>query len=162
MNNEIADFIIADTNKQRVVFIHAKASSTRSYVAASKLHEVCAQALKNLGFLSAFQVDKPNQSIRKWDTPWDGGKGRIINLRIRQGEGNGEQVWDTISSILKNPNAERKVWFVMGQSLSKQRFHEKLAQRNSPPNAIQAAYLLKSTLSKISSIGGKFRVLCSE
>ncbi|MBT7618611.1 MAG: DEAD/DEAH box helicase family protein, partial [Calditrichaeota bacterium] len=67
MNNEIADFIIADTTKQRVVFIHAKASSSPSFVSASKLHEVCAQALKNLGYISAFQIEKPNQSIRKWN-----------------------------------------------------------------------------------------------
>ena len=162
MNNEIADFIIADTTKQRVVFIHAKASSSPSFVSASKLHEVCAQALKNLGYISAFQIEKPNQSIRKWNNPWDGGRSRVINERIRRGDGDGEQIWNNISSILKNPNAEREVWLVMGQSLSKQIFYDALSKRNTPPYAIQAAYLLKSTLSSISTLGGKFRVLCSE
>jgi superfamily II DNA or RNA helicase len=161
MNNEIADFIFADTQNKKVVFIHAKASSEPGFVSAGNLYEVCAQAVKNIGYLSPYQVLTPRESIKKWNSPWRANNSEIRN-RIRRGNGNGQEIWDQISTLLRNPNAQREVWLVLGQSLSKQSLINELNRRNTRPYAIQAAYLLRSTLSSIVSIGGNLRVLCSE
>mgnify|MGYP000925458510 CR=1 FL=1 len=161
MDSEIADFILADFKLQKVVFIHAKASSNQSYVSAGNLSIICSQACKNLGYLSAYQIYNPKDNINKWNKPWSS-NGQVVTKRIRRGEGNGEEIWQQISSLLRNPNTHREVWLVLGQILSKNRFIADLNNKNTTPNAIQLAYLLRSTLSNISSIGGRLRILCSE
>ena len=54
---EAADFIIADTNGRRVIFVHTKGlgnqGNSRKY-AASPLQEICSQATKNLRYFSRF------------------------------------------------------------------------------------------------------------
>jgi len=62
---------------------------------------------------------------------------------------------------VKDPNADREVWLVLGNLLSKNTI-ETMLSRNSPPGyAIQAAYLLFSTLTNTAAAGARLRVFCA-
>jgi hypothetical protein len=56
MGTETADFIAIDQGSRRVAAIHAKASPTAKPLSASALHEVSAQAVKNLGYFQPYFV----------------------------------------------------------------------------------------------------------
>jgi hypothetical protein len=60
---------------------------------------------------------------------------------------------------VKDPNADREVWLMLGNLLSKNAL-EAMLSRNSPPGyAIQAAYLLFSTLTNTAAAGGRLRII---
>lgn len=92
MDREIADFILADNEqgKEKVIFIHAKASPDFKPYSATILQDVCAQATKNIGYLNMFSDDMP-PNLKRWDEPWKGPPGQV-NSRIRKGEGTAEQI----------------------------------------------------------------------
>jgi hypothetical protein len=67
MGTEAADFIVSD--KSRVVLIHVKGAGftgKRSRFSAGKLSYVCAQATKNIRYLSMFNTLKPN-NVKRWE-----------------------------------------------------------------------------------------------
>ena len=69
MGTECADFIALEPEMDRAVFVHAKAIADNPGVSASKLHDVCAQAVKNLEFLR-FGGRAMRGRERKWGNPW--------------------------------------------------------------------------------------------
>jgi hypothetical protein len=158
MGTEIADFILAHTDANKIVFIHAKASSSRRPYSASALQDVCAQATKNINYLGMFNVETPPK-LDSWDEPWRS-KGTQVDNRIRIGEGSGSAIWARIRSIIRHPLAEREVWLFLGQILSKQQLEEHLAHQPPRPEALQAAFLLHATMTSVASVGAKLRVFC--
>lgn len=158
MGTEIADFLLADIGTNKVVFIHAKASSSRRPYSASALHDVCDQATKNINYLGMFNDQKP-PGLEKWNGPWRS-KGTRVDDRIRIGAGSGSDLWAEIRSIIRNPWAEREVWLFLGQILSKGQLEEHLASDPPRPEALQAAFLLHATMTNVASVGAKLRVFC--
>ncbi|MBN1305574.1 MAG: DEAD/DEAH box helicase family protein [Anaerolineales bacterium] len=159
MGTEAADFILADSQKRRVVFIHAKGNPKLKPASASALQDVVGQATKNINFLGMFNETLP-KNLGRWDEPWMGPKGTCVNKRIRAGAATGKETWEQIQKIIHHPLADREVWLFMGKTLSKSRFEELL--KMSPPGAeaLQGAYLLFATMTNVASVGAKLRVFC--
>ncbi len=61
VGTEVADFILCDTTEQKIIFIHAKATSRFLNCSASSLHDVCSQAVKNLGYLAMYNNFQPSK-----------------------------------------------------------------------------------------------------
>ena len=161
MGTEIADFIVADIERNRVAFIHAKARQSPSYYSASELQDVTAQSVKNLTYVAYFSNDPPSK-LNSWAGPWRAGSvNGFVRNRIRKGDGNPDEIWGSIRSVASNPNADREVWLLLGKTLSKSRLIEELKKPKVSPEALQTVYLLGSTLSSVASIGAKLRVFCS-
>ena len=60
---EAADFIAVQHDPPRIAVIHAKASKHPAPLSASAFHEVCSQAIKNLGLLNPQStIEPPNRS----------------------------------------------------------------------------------------------------
>lgn len=159
MRTESADFIMADTKARRVVFIHAKASSTKKPYSASALQEVISQATKNINYLGMYNESIP-PNLKDWDKGWPDGKKPKIPKRILIGKLNGEKTWDKIQSIIRHPLADREVWLFLGSILSKSQFEANLDKDPPTPETLQAAYLLRSALTTAAAVGAKLRVFC--
>jgi hypothetical protein len=174
MGTEAADFILADTNSKKVVFIHAKGrdSGDAGKYAASPLQEVCGQATKNLKYFARFGNDEPNRA-RKWHSDvWkvtekvnsDKKPTGKVTYRIRKSPATvttGLQVWTRIRSLIRDPNAELEVWLFLGRLLSASSIEQQIKKTKPPAEAQQAAYLLFSIMNDVASVGAKLRVLCS-
>ncbi len=166
MGTEAADFILADANDRRAVFIHAKGTSgAHKLYAASPLQEVCGQATKNLKYLARFGSDEP-PNTRKWHNwKWTAPKvtGRVAE-RIRRKPGTvttGLTAWRHIQSVVRDPYAELEVWLFLGRLFKKSVFKTQITSANPAAEAKQAAYLLFSTMNDVASVGGRLRVICS-
>jgi hypothetical protein len=165
LRDESADFILVQDetahHRRRVVFIHAKAKREASNCSASALQDVCGQAQKNLREVSLFAEAGPSKRI-KWSEPWDGQPHTegIVAERIRRRNRDSDPE-DDIRRTVKDPNADREVWLMLGNLLSKETL-ETLLLKNSPPAyAIQAAYLLFSTITNSAAAGARMRVFCA-
>jgi hypothetical protein len=161
----VADFIMVQDgtahHRRRVVFIHAKSKREASNCSASALQDVCGQAQKNLREVSLFAETGPSKR-HKWSQPWDGRPHThgIVRERVRRRNPHSDPEED-IRRAVKDPNADREVWLVLGNLLSKNTLQTMLS-RNSPPGyAIQAAYLLFSTLTNTAAAGARLRVFCA-
>jgi hypothetical protein len=159
MRTEVADFIMADTGRNQVVFIHAKASRTNKPYSASAIQEVCAQATKNINYLGMFNEQKP-PNLRSWDRAWPDNRSPKVGGRIRRGNESGSEIWSKVQSVIRHPLADRQVWLFLGQTLSKSKFEDHLGRRNPTPEAVQAAFLLHATMTSVASVGAKLRVFC--
>ena len=174
MGTEAADFILADINQRKVVFIHAKGrgSGDAGKYAASPLQEVCGQATKNLKYFARFGTDEPVRA-RKWHSDvWkvtakkDSKKlpTGTVKQRIRKSPADlntGLKVWTKVRSIIRDPNAELEVWLFLGRMLSAKSLEEQLKKKNPDAVAQQAAYLLFSTMNDVASVGARLKVVCS-
>jgi superfamily II DNA or RNA helicase len=164
MGTEMGDFILADSDKRIVAFIHAKASASMRPYSASAIQEVCAQATKNINYLSMFNEIRPDKNIEKWKLKWTAPpkvKGTVKRrIRIPTRRADPEVIWEKIRSIITDPLARREVWLFLGQILSKSALEEQL--RSSGAEAIQAAILLHGTMTNVAAIDAKLRVFCSE
>ncbi len=164
VGTEVADFILCDSSVPKVVLIHAKASATRHKCSASNLHEVCSQAVKNLGYLAMYNDSIPDK-IKSWGTPWKAkvsdGEGLVKNRIVRSSLGySAMQLWQHMHECINNPHCEKEVWLVLGNILSKSEFERELKKVKPRPHVIQAAYLLHATMTDIASVGAKMRIIC--
>jgi hypothetical protein len=164
LGNETADFIMVQParagRRKRVVFIHAKASSVRRACSASDLHDVCAQAQKNLREVSLFGVGL-DRKREKWQDPWNGlphTQGAVAR-RIRVAP-RGASVEEEITRVVRDPSADREVWIIVGNLLRRTALSQYLHERNPRGNAVQAAYLLLSTISNTAAAGARLTVFC--
>ena len=163
LGTEVADFILADSD--RVVFIHAKAvgqlNPPKPY-SASELSVVCAQAIKNVRYLSMFN-DLTPKNLSRWEEPWQAAKtaGRVRRrIRLPKGRVSPEKLWDELRSRIANPRTHREVWLLLGGILSKARLERELARSAATAEAVQAVTLLHATLAAIGSIDAKLRIFC--
>lgn len=163
MGREAADFILCDTSadKPRVVLIHAKASLQNHFCSASGLHEVCAQAVKNLAYLAMFSKERPARvGSNGWTRPWRNQDIGVVQNRIRRGTGTSAAIWKKIQETVNNPLVQKEVWLFLGQIISRQAFETKLAKNIPPAEALQAAYLLHATMTDVAAVGGRLRIIC--
>lgn len=65
--------------------------------------------------------------------------------------------------MIANPQSEREVWIVLGQSLSVERLKRELAKKKNPPapEVLQIFSLVQATWSATSQMGARLRIFCS-
>lgn len=165
--NEFCDFIIVSTRAGRplVQMIHAKAAATGAWVSASKLHDVCGQASKQVGMLGMFAPARPRQ-VGLWAGAWVGPSGEgTVDARIRRAIGPwnglaGPDIWRGIERLLRRQDTEREVVLVLGACLNRQRLFNQ-ARANPPSvNSTHALQLLRSTMSAVAGVGARLKVIC--
>lgn len=164
LGSETADFIMVQParagRRGRVVFIHAKASSGRKVCSASNLHDVCAQAQKNLREVSLFGAGLERKG-NKWAEPWSGRphtQGEVAR-RVRRAR-RGASVEEEITRMVRDPSADREVWIIVGNLLRQTTLSQYLHRQDPPGNGVQAAYLLLSTISNTAAAGARLTVFC--
>ncbi|WP_162426026.1 hypothetical protein [Pontibacter pudoricolor] len=131
IGKEIADFIFVNENmngNSRVVFVHAKCQSKKhaSKLSASKLQDVCGQAIKNIHYLSMFNVAVP---INDWDKKWklDKSQPTTHKTRIRKPANTKKaEAWKKINAAISNPLTQKEVWIMAGNIFSKSEFKKEL------------------------------------
>jgi len=160
MGTEIADFIALDSARRRVIAIHAKAFPVRRPLSASALHEVSAQAVKNLGSFEPFFVGDP-KNLANWGRPWVGHSGKV-STRIRRGSGTPKTIWGRIREALRDPQWTREIWLVIGQGPSRLSIQRECAQRRPKPEVVQILYSLQSTWSAVQAVGNVLRVFTTD
>ena len=166
MGTELADFIMIQSmpgDRLNVVFIHCKAlaSDQGTKLSATKLADVCSQAIKNLGELDNFS-DSLVTRAQRWSDPWNGGKLGQVKTRIRKGSANGQQAWDRFREAVENPNTRRETWLFLGNILSKQKFESRLSHpKVTPRETLQVLYELYSTLCTVRSRDSGLYIFCN-
>jgi hypothetical protein len=161
LNKETADFIAFRESPREVIFIHAK-DGGGSNLSASAFQEVCGQAVKNLDPLVAYSDAEP-RNLSRWDKPWTNGIAGTVASRIRRGSsyGKGSEIWKKIRAGIRDPNATRQVWIVLGQGFSRAAFESERNRQDPKPETIQILYLLQSTWNAVGAIGSQLKVFCS-
>lgn len=165
LGNESADFILVQhptrSHGRRVIFIHAKASTEGSVCSGSALQDVCGQAQKNLREVSLFADPGPSKTA-KWRQPWQGRPYTegLVRQRIRKYNPSSDPE-EQVRRTVKDPNADREVWLMLGNLLSGTTLARALRQASPPGYAIQAAYLLFSTITNVAAAGARLRVFCA-
>lgn len=160
MGTEVADFVGFSNTK--IVFAHAKGKkqSKKSYVSASALHELVAQAMKNMKYLALGNEDRP--SVATWREPWtDGTHGPATRHRLGVESMTGDGYWKRINEVVQTHGAEKEVWLVLGASLSYSRLEEALKKPKPPGYAITTHALLSSAWSTSQQYGVRLKVFCS-
>lgn len=160
LSNESCDFFVADD--QRIVMIHAKASSTPRPLSASALQEVTAQAIKNAAYVSMLSTRKP-ANLSLWPDIWRTGRvpSGEVRSRIRFGNLDADANWALMEKMIRDPNTLREIWIVLGGTLSQGALFTELAKRAPAPQALQLVHLLLTCLAAVSSTGARLRVFCS-
>jgi len=167
LGDESADFIMVQPERngrrKRVVFIHAKASSRHRTCSASDLHDVCAQVQKNLREVSLFGTGLGRRR-KKWTESWNGRPHTIgeVTKRIRKAPPGASVDWveAEITKTVRDPSADREVWIITGNLLQREALCRYLRQLNPAGHAVQAAYLLLSTISNTAAAGARLTVYC--
>ena len=158
---ECCDFLLVGRRSGRevVIMVHAKASKTQSFVAASALHDVCSQAAKQVGTLALFGPQQPSQ-IGLWDGSWDGpgGEGQVKS-RIRRARGRwsrltGAEIWQRLSLLIENQSTDREVALVLGASLVRKRL---FAQARQPLWQLSPASMRGCEFSAVSEEHPRYR-----
>lgn len=168
LGGEIADFI--GYNEERVVFAHAKSRSAErpSSISGSALHEVVAQAMKSLRFLTLGNTDRPDTGY--WGNDWAIDRtrskspsfGPATRLRRGQPQADGEKHWEAVNNVIQSHAATREVWLVLGACLSKSALMDQLAEERPSAVALQVYTLLGGAWSSTQQCGVRLRVFCSE
>ncbi|OMP75678.1 DEAD/DEAH box helicase [[Flexibacter] sp. ATCC 35208] len=175
LGTEIADFILLHNGK--LVLIHVKGigndpAKTSSLYGASKISEVCNQAVKNLHYISMFDRTAPKH-LDRLEKPYKfvntkQGIDLTVNTRLRYfnktrnlQKADSKKVWQKIEEVKYNASAEREVWLVMGKLFSRNRFLGEMAKGKPAPEAIQAGLILQNTLAAVGSLGAQLKVFCS-
>ena len=153
LSKGVADFVLCDWGGRRVAAIHAKASSTWSPLSASNLQEVCAQAMKNAGFLSMFAPVKP-PNLSSWEKPWKAPKSATgsVHKRIRLGPAQRLLHWDFLRERIRDPGTKREFWLILGNMLSKSALEKELAKREPKAESFHTVHLLQTTMATIGSM----------
>ncbi|GAB2472251.1 DEAD/DEAH box helicase [Jatrophihabitans fulvus] len=158
LGSEVADFLV--TGPTRVAFIHAKASHDTRHYSASALHEVAAQAIKNLHHLQPLaDIPMPAQN---WMKSWKAKGVEGTTARLRHGQfSSGSDIWKHVRERIADPNTDREVWLVVGNSLSRSALEKQAKKAKPAAEAIQVFSLLQTTWGAVSQLGARLRVFCS-
>lgn len=157
LGTEPADFIAVQWD--RIAFIHAKhgGGAIRS---AKVLHEVLAQAVKNLAFLHPSNTTSPPQGM--WDKPWRRTADDEPLTRLRTPEGmTGNEFWTKVRRMVTDPGTQREVWIVIGRGLSVSALRSETADSAPSAELIQIYTLLQNAWSTASQYGVQLRIFCS-
>lgn len=147
-----------------MIMVHAKASDG-SFVSAGALHEVCAQAAKQIGTIGQFSPIEPKQ-VGLWSGPWEGPGGEgTVDARLRRCQGrwsglDGIGIWSRFRALLSSQSTEREVVMVLGAALDRDRLFDQARKAKPPAPAIHCIHLLRSTMAAAASVSARLTVLC--
>jgi len=140
MGTECADFVAANFDKKQLALIHAK-TGKGSKVSASAFHDVAAQAMKNLVYLTAnSEVPKGVASWRR-NAPWNKtGLPRLYRSTTSTPEG--KALWSAIrSDIMGSSNPELYVVLVTAGCCDPAALQQAMKAKRTPEIA-QLSHLL--------------------
>lgn len=160
--DEWADFIglSADGAEPSISFYHAKHG--KAGLSASSLHDVVAQALKNLAHLNP-----PAAEIKRKCKSWVGrfykqDKTHTKIARVRRGGGT-RKIAAMFEKVMAHPNAIRKVYLVVS-SISKQQLRTELYRMRDgervEPQVTQLLWLLSAFAGGCKDAGANAYVIC--
>jgi hypothetical protein len=154
LGREISDFVAVDTQRSRLVFIHAKAGE--SLFSVSSLHVVVAQAIKNLDNVAARSSRLPRElQIVKSSWKLEG------RSRDRIRAGTPARFLAEAIRVSSAPDSQREVWLVLGSLLSKSKAETKIRAGSTSAELVQMFMLLSSLYTQCASVGSNLRVFCS-
>lgn len=156
MGTEPCDFIAVQ--EDRVAFIHAKFSRYRD-TSASSLHDVVAQALKNLLLLQpAEQGSFPG---RQWDGRWPNENGKLRRLRTpKKSDLSHSQLQEQVRKVLRSPNSDREIWVVIAGGIERTALLNKIQIESNQAEILQIYALLQTAHAQCAEAGVKLRVFC--
>ncbi|MDX3968251.1 MAG: hypothetical protein QHD01_16835 [Bradyrhizobium sp.] len=146
------------------MMVHAKASDG-SFVSAGALHEVCAQASKQIGTIGQFSPIEPKQ-VELWSGEWKGpgGEGTVdARLRVCRGGWNGLDgpgIWSRLRGLLSSQSTDREVVMVLGAALDRNRLFDQARKAKPPAPAVHCIHLLRSTMAAAASVNARLTVFC--
>lgn len=163
MGSEIADFIAVDIRKKKIALIHAKVFKNHERISAKALHEIIAQAKKNLGFLDPAEFIETSRS-RKWDGKWKWNKNSREGLpRIRKtvtGFDSGRFILEKLKEFLHSTDVQKEVWLVLGNAFSKEEIKNVvISDTDIPCHWTQLLYLIHSCLASVTAFGARLRIV---
>jgi len=159
MDTESCDFVCANFRSRKLAFVHAKcAHSKRS---ASALHDVVAQAIKNLN-VSTPASEVPSK-LEKWTRSEKWNNTKIARWRIGSNRlPEREALWSKIrSEILDHSQGQKEIWLVLGDTLEKADLMNRI--KGTKPRTAetgQIIYLLSNLNALCRQVGATLRVLC--
>jgi hypothetical protein len=161
MGNEWADHININNNK--IAFIHSKFTKKDSY-GASAMHEVVAQALKNIGRVHASVEEYESNFNSKWyDTYQDTHIPRTtkdettITLF--------HDIKEDIENVYLNPNSKRQIYLAtpfFSKSQMENNLNNLVTATNPNPHYIQLIWLISSFISSCQDYGIEPYILCKD
>jgi superfamily II DNA or RNA helicase len=163
MGTEVADFIAVDSEQKKIALLHAKVFSDQGSLSAKSMHEVVAQAKKNLGFLdSAERITRSRWE--KWDKKWKWNKNSINGLpRIRccpDEYPRGKDIMQHIQNLLHSTSVQKEVWLVLGNAFTGNQLREVvLSDGDIRYYWTQLLYLIHSCHASVTAMGAQLRIL---
>jgi len=154
LGTEWADFIGVSTAHHEITFYHCKGGDTD--VGASGLHEVVAQATKNLGYLTATPAELEGRR-EKWAGSWN----NTQIPRLQRGA-SADAFVAAFAKAVAAPQATRRVTLVTS-SLSKAAVAaalEDVANGTSWPEALHVLWLLLGFVDQCRTIGAVPEIVC--
>ena len=155
---ECADFVCADFANHKIAFIHAK-SGDEHLVSGAALHDVIAQALKNLRLVSRSGIVPKNLAWWNRNSRWR--RTRIRRWRFGSAALPAERsLWARIQGdILEHPNRDCQIWLVLGAALQKDELLRQLKDAQEI-NAVSGhvVYLLSSLRTACTQLNAKLRI----
>jgi superfamily II DNA or RNA helicase len=160
LDNEVGDFVAVDTDKKKLVVLHAKVFTDQGSLSAKAMHEVVAQAKKNLGFFDPAEAP-PVARSEKWDRPWRTGKATLDRIRRRQHGGqDGKEIMGKIQELLHSSSVEKEVWLVLGNAFSQRKLKEIiLLDEIKEWYWLQLLYLIHSCQASVVALGAQLKIL---
>jgi hypothetical protein len=132
-------------------------------LSAKNMHEVVAQAKKNLGFIDpAEQIDVSRN--KKWDDLWRWKEKSKIGLnRIRKTTieyPDGKSIISLIQDLLHSTSVQKEVWLVLGNAFSEEELKRiVLTDGEIPYHWTQLLYLIHSCHASVSAMDARFRII---
>jgi len=154
VGTEWADFIGVSTLNHEITFYHCKGGHTD--VGASGLHEVVAQAAKNLGYLTATHAELEERADR-WAATWN----NTLVPRLQRGATTDAFI-AAFAKAVAAPQATRRVTLVTS-SLSKAAVAaalEEVANGVSWPEALHVLWLLLGFVDQCRTVGAIPEIIC--
>ncbi len=159
LNTECADFVAADTVGRKLALLHAKTGEGNS-ISASAFHEVVAQAIKNLAYLS------PNAETPNGASSWAAGRywnktavERII--KIPANLKTGIDLWDKLKSdIIQSADGELHVVLVTAGCCNRTALQEAIDDSTKrTPETAQLFHLLEGLNGYARQLGIKLTIV---
>lgn len=143
LNSECGDFVAANTRSRKLALLHAKIGDGAK-ISASSFHEVVAQAIKNLAYLS------PNAETPEGAPSWEIGRfwNQTAVERVVKAPMNaklGANLWEMLKAdIIQSADGELHVVLVTAGCCDRQRLQDAIDDRSKrTPETAQLFHLLE-------------------
>jgi superfamily II DNA or RNA helicase len=158
LGEELADFIAYRMNPPAIALIHAKRPRKKMKLSASSLHDVLAQAVKNLDWVRIGGSGIPSAQADKWEKAWKLRNRSVVRSRLGS---------DTIAThvarigeLLASASTQRHVCIAIAGGVSRSRLLKELAKEPPSVVSIQAFLLLTAFYAEALSVGLIPTVVC--